>query len=139
MPSSASSKSAQCAEAPFDQNAYISHLADASLQSACRSEANDTPSGFLTLRDICFRIRRSRSWAYENAIVPLTDCKGKVIEPRRKPRFPWLPLPQPRIPHGKRLWAEADYNRWHEDICARANPSPKVSTLTACTSAKVTA
>lgn len=131
-------KPAQRAETLLDQHIGVSNLADASLQLE-RCNESGVLAGFITLREICVRIRHSKSWAYEHGIVPLIDDDGNIIEARKKPPFPWLPLPRPCVRRGKKLWADEDFNRWYLDIRARANRSSKISTTGTCDSAEVAA
>lgn len=76
-------------------------------------------SGFVSLADICHQIRRSKSWVYEHGLVPLTNDDGEPVEATKKPPFPWLPLPQPCIDLGKKLWAKEDIDCWLLSIRAR--------------------
>lgn len=124
----ASCKPAQRAGTQLDQHNRVSNLADAVAPFELRSESG-VAAGFLTLREICVRIRRSKSWAYDNGIVPLIDDHGNAVVARKKPPFPWLQLPPPCITHGKRLWADADFIRWYSNIRARGERIPQISTV----------
>lgn len=114
--------SASFAEASYHQGALTtSTLGQTGLCSTVASPLlhQDSP-GFVSLADICHEIRRSKSWIYEQGIVPLIDDDGKPVESTKKPPFPWLPLPLPCINLGKKLWAKADVDRWMLNIRARA-------------------
>ena len=79
--------------------------------------------GFVSWADICHEIRRSKSWVYEHGLVPLTNDDGEPVEATKKPPFPWLPLPQPCIDLGKKLWAKEDIGCWLLSIRARSSRS----------------
>jgi hypothetical protein len=69
-------------------------------------------SRFISLDDICKRINRSRSWAYENGIVPVFNVDGTKKQNKKRPPFPWIELPHPHINLGKRGWLETSIDLW---------------------------
>jgi len=86
-----------------------------------------------SLADICERIDRSKSWMYENNIVPIYNAKGAQTNKDKTPRFPWEQLPHVIEKIGKKEWTEASILAWKLRVDARANQlesSPVFSPMT---------
>jgi len=75
------------------------------------------------MADICARVKRSKSWMYENDVVPIIDDEGKHINNDKVPPPPWEQLPKPRIEVGKKLWLAADIEVWLRRLDVRTYQS----------------
>jgi hypothetical protein len=73
----------------------------------------------ISLSEICRRINRSKSWAYENGIVPLFNDDGTKKQNKKTPAQPWVELPMPQINVGKRAWLESCVEQWLAEVGKR--------------------